>query len=305
MKTYPIAAVSRDTGVNKDTLRVWERRYGFPSPTRDAQGERCYSDDDVNALRVVKRLMDAGHRPGRLMAMTAQERQDLSQRAPDKLSRTQSPPAPSQVALAGHLALVRALDATGLRRQLTRDMAGMGLTRFLTELLAPLNVAVGEAWMRGELAVYEEHMFTGCVQAVLHQSLAGLPEPAAQARPRVLLATLPGEPHGLGLLMAELAFALDGATCLSLGLQTPLLDIGAAAVAFEADIVALSFSGCTNPHQTVDDLRELRGRLRKGQSLWAGGRAPALHKGSAEGVQVVQGLQELPPALQAWRQACA
>ena len=31
-----IAAVERDTGLSKDTLRVWERRYGFPSPGRDA-----------------------------------------------------------------------------------------------------------------------------------------------------------------------------------------------------------------------------------------------------------------------------
>ena len=31
-----IAAVERDTGLSKDTLRVWERRYGFPRPERDA-----------------------------------------------------------------------------------------------------------------------------------------------------------------------------------------------------------------------------------------------------------------------------
>ena len=35
-----IAAVERDTGLGKDTLRVWERRYGFPQPLRDAFGER-------------------------------------------------------------------------------------------------------------------------------------------------------------------------------------------------------------------------------------------------------------------------
>ncbi|MGA0116507.1 MAG: MerR family transcriptional regulator, partial [Burkholderiales bacterium] len=32
---YNIAAVERDTGLSKDTLRVWERRYGFPAPVRD------------------------------------------------------------------------------------------------------------------------------------------------------------------------------------------------------------------------------------------------------------------------------
>jgi len=32
---YNISAVERDTGLSKDTLRVWERRYGFPKPLRD------------------------------------------------------------------------------------------------------------------------------------------------------------------------------------------------------------------------------------------------------------------------------
>ena len=37
--TSSIAAVERDTGLSKDTLRVWGRRYGFPTPTRDTTGE--------------------------------------------------------------------------------------------------------------------------------------------------------------------------------------------------------------------------------------------------------------------------
>ncbi|MGZ8253883.1 MAG: MerR family transcriptional regulator, partial [Burkholderiaceae bacterium] len=62
----PIAAVERDTGLSKDTLRVWERRYGFPQPLRDANGERVYPQDQVDKLRLIKRLMDQGHRPGKI-----------------------------------------------------------------------------------------------------------------------------------------------------------------------------------------------------------------------------------------------
>ncbi|WP_309246766.1 MerR family transcriptional regulator [Ramlibacter montanisoli] len=42
-----IAAVERDTGLSKDTLRIWERRYGFPQPLRDALGERTYPAEQV------------------------------------------------------------------------------------------------------------------------------------------------------------------------------------------------------------------------------------------------------------------
>ncbi|MDQ5941447.1 MAG: MerR family transcriptional regulator, light-induced transcriptional regulator, partial [Pseudomonadota bacterium] len=62
---FTIGAVERDTGLAKDTLRVWERRYGFPQPERDANGERLYPAAQVERLRLIKRLMDQGFRPGK------------------------------------------------------------------------------------------------------------------------------------------------------------------------------------------------------------------------------------------------
>src|SRR5258707_8581705 len=46
----PISAVERETGLAKDTLRVWERRYGFPRPERDSAGDRRYPADQVRQL---------------------------------------------------------------------------------------------------------------------------------------------------------------------------------------------------------------------------------------------------------------
>ena len=64
-----ITAVERDTRIGKDALRVWERRYGFPQPERDTNGERLYPPEQVERLRIIKRLLDAGHRPGRVGAL--------------------------------------------------------------------------------------------------------------------------------------------------------------------------------------------------------------------------------------------
>src|SRR6478735_862598 len=63
---YNIAAVERDTGLSKDTLRVWERRYGFPTPVRDQHDERLYSTDQLEKLRLLRLLIDYGHRPGKI-----------------------------------------------------------------------------------------------------------------------------------------------------------------------------------------------------------------------------------------------
>jgi len=44
-----ISAVERETGLSKDVLRKWESRYGFPSPERDAVGERAYPEYNDSA----------------------------------------------------------------------------------------------------------------------------------------------------------------------------------------------------------------------------------------------------------------
>ena len=51
---FSIAAVERETRLSKDVLRVWERRYGFPQPVRDANGERCYPAEQVDRLRLMR-----------------------------------------------------------------------------------------------------------------------------------------------------------------------------------------------------------------------------------------------------------
>ena len=170
-------------------------------------------------------------------------------------------------------------------------------------MVAPLNTAVGDAWLRGQVAVFEEHLYTERLQTVLRGLTAGATPAPPDASPRVLLATLPGEPHGVGLLMVEAVLALEGAHCVSLGVMTPVWDIVQAAAALRADIVGLSFTGCTHPNQIGANLQELRAKLAPSQALWAGGGAPVLRRRRFDGVTVMTDIGELPAAVQDWRQA--
>ena len=57
-----IGIVSRLTGINPETLRVWERRYNMTTPARAGMRKtRRYSQADVRRLSAVKALVDAGH----------------------------------------------------------------------------------------------------------------------------------------------------------------------------------------------------------------------------------------------------
>lgn len=296
--TLSIAAVERDTGLSKDTLRVWERRYGFPQPERDGGGERAYPLEQVEKLRIVKRLMDGGHRPGRLVPMPIEALAELSASTVDVPRRPAGGAVPD---LKSVLSLMRSHDLDALRRLLLQTQMRLGLSRFVIEVVVPLNTTVGDAWMRGQLEIFEEHAYIECLHGVLRQALGGLPEAAPLDRPRVLLTTLPGEPHSLGLLLAEALFALQGARVMSLGVQTPVWDISLAAAAHRCDIVALGFTGCMNPNQVVDGLTELRSKLPSAVELWVGGSAPVLHRRAVDGVMAFASLEDIHPQIERWR----
>ena len=105
--------------------------------------------------------------------------------------------------------------------------------------------------------------------------------------PVVLLATLPEESHGLGLLMAEAMLSLHGWRCLSLGTNVPMEDLVTAARLVDADAVGLSFSGSFRPSHVAESLAVLRQRLPSGVRLWAGGACLALQRRLPAGVEAV------------------
>jgi MerR family transcriptional regulator, light-induced transcriptional regulator len=303
--TLSIAAVERDTGLSKDTLRVWERRYSFPTPARDAVGERAYPLEQVEKLRIVKRLMDAGHRPGRIVPLAMDQLQLLSEQTVDQMARPVEA-AMESTDLRAHLDLIRSHRMPDLRAQLVRQLARLGVARFVNEVVAPLNAAVGDAWIRGQMQIFEEHAYTETLQVVLRGAIAGMavaPQDTPNSAPlRVLLTTLPGEQHGMGLLMAEAVLTLEGCHCVSLGVQTPVWDVVLAAAAYRIDIVALSFTGSMNPNQVVDSLAELRAKLPPTVAVWAGGSAPALHRRPVPGVQALSRMDDVPAQLHSVRE---
>lgn len=300
---YPIASssisdVERDTGVAKETLRVWERRYAFPQPLRDAQGERLYPADQVAKLRLVKRLMDLGYRPGKMMSCSEVQLQELAERTCN--ANLQQP----NLQLEMYITLCKTHQFDALRTSLSQAQMDLGLKRFIIDVIAPLTAQVGTAWARGELAVFGEHLYTETAQAVLRTAIFAQKSVAGIATPRILLTTLPQERHGLGLLMAESLFVAEGAYCISLGVQTPLLDIVEAARSQRADIIALSFSSAMNARQAAQGLSALRAALPPSIALWVGGSCSALGKRLPALVRVLT-LGEIGAILSQWRNEAA
>lgn len=289
-----ISAVERVTGISKDVLRKWESRYGFPAPLRNSQGERAYPPPQVKRLRLIKRLMDTGIRPSRIVAESEESLNALFLATPAAQRRQAHENAATLT-----LAMLRKEDPSGLRRCLYRELLGQGIERFVQDTLVPLSHAVGEAWARGEIGIHEEHRYTEAVQGLLRDAIVNLAD--GRGSPRILLTTLPGEQHGLGILMAAALLSLCGAYCISLGTQTPARDIVQAARAHDADVVALSFSKAYPPRSIPPALVDLRQRLDEASQIWAGGAGCARISMSQEGIRLLPGMELTLEAITEWR----
>jgi methanogenic corrinoid protein MtbC1 len=282
-----IGALGKATGIAVETLRTWENRYGFPIPRRKPSGHRVYPIDAVPRLRRIAQALSRGHRAGQVVGASEKALDQLLDSTP---AGQPAPPAglPPAEDLPGLLRLVQAFDAERLTRTLLGDWGRMRPIEFLEERVAPLVRAVGDGWESGELEVRHEHFLAERVGDLL-RSLR-LPFEERATGPLVVLATLPGEVHGLGLLMAALLLASMGCRILYLGTETPPPQLVLLATDLGAQGVGLSVSVSTRGGTTPSAIRRLRERLPSKVVMVVGGDGAPRPQ---PGVEVLRSLREL------------
>ena len=270
-----IGALSTATGIPIDTIRTWERRYGYPLPERKPSGHRVYPLSTVPRLRRVAQAIARGHRAAEVLPASENALEVLLASLPPALiegggtDRPSPPPGWLVPADTGEaLQWVRAFDADRLKRWFQTEWARLGPLDFLEHRAAAFLRAVGDAWQAKQLEVRHEHF----ASAVLGDFLRSVRQPLDdRARGSIVaLATLPGELHGLGLQMAALVFALAGWRALILGVDTPIEQV--AALTREVPIAAVALS-CVDPDgaKSGSDVRALRRKLPGGIPLIVGG----------------------------------
>ena len=213
-----IRTIARLTGIREATLRAWERRYGFPRPTRGENNYRVYSRDDVEAVRRVAQLLHEG--------FSASEAIELVRRVP--LGEL---PIGTQLR-ERFWSAVAVLDTEAADRVL--DDASLVMTPLVLcdGFLLPLLREMAD-----RLDVAREHLASALVRQRL-RALVLAPGPATG--PRAVLACPAGESHEGGLLGLGVHLRQLGWRLAVLGADTPVDAIASAARTLEADVVALS-----------------------------------------------------------------
>ena len=272
---HPISVVSERTGLSRDVLRVWERRYAAVEPMRTPGGQRLYSNDNINRFR----LLAAATKHGRNISQVAGLTTDALQRlvTEDEAERPEPVPTFDEQAhterVEAAMQHTRAFDGSALDRELRRTIARHGIPVFLNDVVPALMHRVGSDWQAGRLSIAHEHLASATVIAIILEATRSVPE--APGAPKLLVATPANERHAVGAALAAAAAALDGWTIVYLGVDVPAGDIVAAAVASNARAVALSVVHTDTPDDVMREVHAVRSLLAANVPIIVGGAAAA------------------------------
>lgn len=225
--SFAIGDVSAMTGISEATLRVWERRYGFPRLARSSGGHRQYSQLDVLRLRWVKLQMDMGMRASRAI----QSQTDMARDVAVAASLTAPlPPCPAADAAletiqARLLAALVAYDSAAATAILKRARAAYPVERIALHVIGPVLSMIGEAWSAGVAGIAAEHFATNYLRHQMLDWISASPPPFDT--PPIALACAPGELHDGSLLMIGVVLRQLRWPVIYLGQSLPLSDIGA------------------------------------------------------------------------------
>lgn len=254
---YPIAAVSKLTGVSCHALRVWERRYGFPLPRRSPSGHRRYGHDQVVILRRVSELSRTGRSIGDLIVEAREGSLNFEADSGPVASDEWDDGGGREVAEF----IERILDGDLARGEacFTRLAGSLGEPELVGRVIAPALIETGERWFRQQCTIYQERFVSGFLRRKLDAMIEAARMANVEPRKTVVLGTVQGDRHEGGLLMSHLLLERKRWRVVSLGVDVPVSEIAGAVEHFRPDALALSFVLSRNINKRFQELREIRG----------------------------------------------
>ena len=182
MKTFRINHVAKVTGISKEVLRVWEKRYRLLSPERGANRYRLYSEKDVELLLFLRKEMEQGQSIGELASLG---KDGILTRIEE--SKTNKPTSATKDQILEELErYLLDFDTSFFEKRLNDLRILMPFEEFFHKILVPLQIRVGELWTDGKIDISIEHYVTAQAQQKISTAMSSIT--ADNKGPKVIIA---------------------------------------------------------------------------------------------------------------------
>jgi len=285
---YQIKAVSSITGLNPETLRAWERRYGAVIPLRDAKGRRLYSEQDIDRLTLLNNATLSGHSISKVAVLKDKELQALLKNNNQPLVSN------NDLFLTQIIEAVVQYKFDDCEDLLRRALLAMEPLSYARDLLAPALQKIGQLWHDGELTIAQEHMFSNCVKRIVLSMVHNLmPFSGYQAK---LIFTAPsGELHEFGILLSCLLAAHQNHSCYYLGPNLPSEEIVKVHKQMQPDVIVMSLVNSPPEQKIIAEMEKLDKEIDGSFPIWVGGSGAQTliaHKSFGDRFQIFSSLDE-------------
>lgn len=266
MNLHRIHRVAKLTGLSKDVIRVWERRFGVLKPTRGANRYRNYSDEDVALLRYLKEQLDAGGSIGDLARLG---REELLNRLRSASPRASFIDNTFDRLLRELLSALDPFDRVMFEKRLNGAVAVVPFEEALHGILLPLQERVGQLWHDGHVNVAIEHYVTKQIQQKIFSAMNQLP--VAEFGAKVIVACPPGEEHDIAALAVAYRCRVRGCRVYYLGANVPVAALTKLCHEVEPDLTIVSFPLAFPETTATEIIRALAQEVSPASHLTVGG----------------------------------
>ena len=265
---YQIKTVSRLTGIPKNTLIAWERRYDLVTPIRLENGYRVYSSADLLLINRVKGLLEQGFKISEAALLVQNE--DI-----EKTDIVSGEVGSEELLLSLKADLIEAISEYDLVKMESTFIRAeqLPLSVLIEEVVVPVSSKVGENWASGSFNVAQEHFATGFIKEKLFSIFRSVQQEPSKPENTFILSCIEHERHEIGLLSLGIKLRQSGYNVIYMGADLPASDLGAIVASKNVSYIGLSIVNPVSEEVLGRYLENLRTMIPSKTRVFLGGLA--------------------------------
>ena len=232
MSSYKIKDVETLTGVKSHTLRIWEKRYGLPKPSRSNTKIRNYSEEDLLLLLNVAILNQGGLKISKIAGLSEEEIYvKVLEQSESSVNEN------TTVGL-----LINAMinfDEIVFKNVIQKHIEKEGLKQTYFNYILPFLERIGVMWMVGSILPSQEHLVSNIIRELIIRQTKNIVEKRNDSKTYALFCR-EGDWHELSLLMYNYLLREQGNQTFYLGQNLPIKTLLNGTMIKKCDGVVLS-----------------------------------------------------------------